>query len=509
MSRLRPAALGIDLGTTRIKAAVFDERGHEVAEASVPAPGARSGAGLSEQSMEEVRDRAFQCTALCVQEAAARGYGVAAVGVTGQGDGLWPVDGELRPVGPAMTWMDARAADIIEEWAAAGLLHRYRDMLGHAPFSGCQVALLAWLYRHRRPAFSAIRWALVAKDWIRLCLADFQAPPVTDVGTWRRTAAHLQHSEEGRRLARAMGLPDALPPNPEPVPWNRLAGFVGPEAARRTGLAEGTPIAVGVNDTVSTALGLGAVKEGDGVVIIGTTTFSGILQREDASDPGFQGSTYPAPGLALRGMGTLAGGPNLDWVRSLLAPGATPMDAAALDGLAAQAPPGAGGVLYFPFINPGGERAPFLDPFARAQFSGLSLEHGAPHLLRAALEGIALSSRSIFEALGGRLDRVLLGGGVSRLNTMARIVSSVLDRPVFRPEGSDFATRGAALAAGCAAGIYPTVHMPPATGDPIHPEPRDAALYDRLFDLYRKWIETQQPLWRALADVTASPGSHG
>lgn len=494
------AIVGLDIGTTRVKAAVFDREGREVAFAARIVETLCNEPGMAEQDAWTVWESASNVIAESVEKAVHSGYRIAAVGVTGQGDGLWPMDEQIRPVGRAILWWDTRANGVLERWARLGLLDRYRQITGHGLFAGMQLPILAWLQCARPAEARRIRWPLFAKDWVRLCLCDFAAEVVTDPGSWERSVGALLRSAAGAELLRYMGLEVSHLRFPAVAEAGTFVGRVGKRAAAMTGLLSGTPVSVGVMDVTSTALGLGATKPRDGIVILGTTAYAGLVYRStDEEAVGHPSLPHGVPGLRLVGMGTLAGTPNLDWALALLRLEDLHCSPERLDELVASVPPGSDGVIYLPFISPGGERAPFLDPRARAQFCGLTARHGPPQLLRAVMEGVTYSVRHCYEALGKVPDEVYLGGGGSRSSQWTEIVANVLARPVMVSYGSDFATRGAALLAGHAAGVYRRLEMAPPLFSRVAPDSDRVRVYDGWFRLYRKWVEAQQELWQEMA----------
>jgi xylulokinase len=200
---------------------------------------------------------------------------------------------------------------------------------------------------------------------------------------------------------------------------------------------------------------------------------------------------------------TLGAGLTLRWLREEVFDDRSEGSAARLTTLAEMTPPGAGGLLFLPYLA--GERAPLLDPAASGVLLGLRLEHGRPHLARAALEGVAMSLRHALEPLqaaGVRADRVILAGGLARSALMRAIIAGVLDRPITPLETAEQSALGAALLAGVHAGFSPSLEAacgamvqcgPPVAPDPDHVD-RYAELYGRYRGLYPALRETMHAL---------------
>ncbi|MEV5434816.1 FGGY-family carbohydrate kinase [Streptomyces sp. NPDC052682] len=422
--------VGIDVGTSVVKAAAFDGTGRERAVAARPV-GLSLRDGCVEQDMEEV----YAAVVAVLAELTRRvPEPVELAGLTGQGDGVWLVDAEGRPVRPAASWMDGRAHELLGRWLADGTVEAVFRRTGSTLFPGCPGPLLAWLDRHEPAALDAAATALYCKDMVFLRLTG--APATTDVSDASMPFLDPRTRRYDDRVVELLGLTHRrglLAPVSDPVATARTRG---------EGLPAGTRIANGPYDLPACALGAGVTAPGDGLLIVGTCLAALVATTELdlTGEPAGLYISTDRPGHWLRAMPAMVGTAALDWVLST-----TGVAHAEVDGLLAETPPGAHGVRVLPYFAPSGERAPFVEPRLRAELTGVSLESTKGDLIRATCEGIGYAARHCLEAAGLTGTLAVCGGG-TRSPAWMRLLADVLGRPLRVVEG-EVGARGAVLAA--------------------------------------------------------------
>ncbi|MDF2266895.1 carbohydrate kinase [Streptomyces coacervatus] len=422
--------VGIDVGTSMVKAAAFDGEGRELAVEARPVGLALHG-GRVEQDMEEV----YAAVVGVLERLVARvPEPVELAGLTGQGDGVWLVDEDGSPVRSAASWMDGRAYELLDQWLADGTFETVFRRTGSAMFPGCPGPLLAWLDRYEPKSLDAAATALYCKDMVFRRLTG--APATTDVSDASmpfldpRTRTYDNGVVELLGLTHRRGL---LAPIGDPI---------ATAEARGEGLPAGTRLANGPYDLPSCALGAGVTSAGDGLLIVGTCLAS-LVATTDLDLTGEPAGLYIStdrPGHWLRAMPAMVGTAALDWVLST-----TGVHHEDVDGLLAGTPPGANGVRVLPYFAPSGERAPFVEPHLRAELTGVSLESTKGDLIRATCEGIGFAARHCLEAAGLKGSLAVCGGG-TRSPAWMRLLADVLGRPLRVVEG-EVGARGAVLAA--------------------------------------------------------------
>jgi xylulokinase len=414
------ALVGLDVGTTGVKALAIDETGALLAGAEESYPLSIPQPGWSEQDPEHWWGAAER--ALAALEVTPT-----AIGLSGQMHGLVVLDDENRVLRPAILWNDQRTAAECAEIEERIGLERLIALTGNRALTGFTAPKLLWLRRHEPETFARIAHVLLPKDYIRLRLEGEHTTDVADAsGTLLFDVAARQWSTE---VCEALEIPSEWLPR----------AYESPEIA-------------GAGDQAAAALGVGIVEPGALSVVLGTSGVVFAALESFAADPLARAhvfchavpDTWHAMGVMLSAAGSLR------WFRDVVG-----VDYRALDAEAAKHPPGADGVLFAPYLA--GERTPHADPNARGAFVGLALGHDRGALARAVLEGVAYGLRDSLELLrelGVEASVGRVSGGGARSELWLRIVASVLGLPLELTAVEEGSAYGAALLAGVRAGVW-------------------------------------------------------
>lgn len=507
--------IGLDAGTSVIKAVAFTVEGEQVACASVKNRIAHVAQGGVEQDMDETwaaTARTLRQLGDQVPDLARR---TAALSVTGQGDGTWLADAAGRPVAPAWLWLDARAGQIVEELRRDGTGERIFRITGTGLNPSNQSGQLIWLKRHRPELLARAATAFHCKDWLYLNLTGERATDPSEANFTFGDFRTRQYSDEVLALLDLAAIRHLLP---EQVDGTRHQGRLTAEAARETGLLEGTPVSLAPVDVLCTALGAGLYEPDRpvGCTILGSTGAHMRLYRNvDAvrlrNQVGYT-MVMPAPDTWVGFMSNMSATLNIDWLldRAEEVLGAFLPDGgpgredllALMDRRAAEAEPGR--VLFHPFIYEAGERGPFVEPCARAQFLGLTSRVTFFDLMRGVYESLGFAARDCYEALDHAPCEIRLAGGAARSSTCRRILAAAVNAPVRLVEREEAGAAGAAMVAAVALGIAPSLEavcrawVEPSLGALEAPDPELVAAYGALFPVYRKGYEAMFDFWRAL-----------
>ncbi|MDP5306061.1 FGGY-family carbohydrate kinase [Paracoccus spongiarum] len=508
--------IGIDAGTSVIKAVAFDLAGRQLATASVANRYQTGAGGAATQSLS-------QTWADCV--AALRGLAgridglagrTAALSVTAQGDGTWLV-GRDGPVGDAWLWLDARAAPTVAR-LAGGAADRGRFEATGTGLNTCQQgAQMAHMDVHAPELLDHAEVALHCKDWLYLNLTGIRA---TDPSEASFTFGNFRTRRYDEAVIDALGLGHRRALLPEIVEGTDTTHPLCAEAAALTGLRAGTPVCLGYVDMVMTALGAGVHGGGAGDVACSTVGSTGVhlrAVRAESVHLNPEGTGYviclPVPGLVTQVQTNMAATLNIDWVLGVAAGIISDMGqpvthrdlVGRIDGWLAQSRPGQ--IVYHPYISEAGERGPFVNADARAGFVGLNATHRFPDLLRAVADGLGMAMRDCYAAMGPLPGELRLTGGAARSPSLRAILSASLNAAVRVSARDEAGAAGAAMMAAVAIGAYPDMEaciadwVTPLLGAAEPPDPDLVLTYDRLFPAFSRARSALPPAWQALSEA--------
>ena len=480
--------IGIDLGTSMIKAAAFSREGQTLAVASRRPTLRHVGKDRIEQDFEEI---VAAVGAVVSEVRAAVREPTLAIGITGQSDGLWLLDERGYSVRPAISWLDGRGNATLQRWIDSGVFEAVFRRNANAIFPGCQAPFLAVLAETEPQTLESAATASYLKDGV---LQRLTGARVTDASDASLPFLDIRSRQYDPEILRLLGLeryarllaPVASAPG-QAFPLNEAG-------AALTGLPAGVPVHAGPFDLPACAIGAGVDKVGEGLIIIGTTLACEVLvDRIDAStEPMGMTLCMPTPGRWMRAVPAMVGTASLDWVLDLV--GAKPE---MLESLLAQSEPGARGVTALPYYSATGERAPFCDVNARGQLAGLTVGATRADLVTAVCESVAYAARHCIEAAG--LDgRLLVCGGGANSRVWCQMIADVLQQPLHIARRPEVGARGAAMTAMDVIGI--TYDREGWTRPEGIIEPHsDASHYQDGFADYLETVEAARGLWRSKA----------
>ena len=493
--------LAHDLGTTGNKASLFDARGALVSSALATYATDYPHPNWAEQQPGDWWQAVVVATQQLLRQSGVDPRAIAAVSFSAQMMGCVAVDAAGNALRPCIIWADQRAQAEADALAAAcgGAAHVYR-ITGHRPSPAYSAPKILWLRSHQPDIYAAAACFLQPKDYIVHRLTGELATDYSDAsGTLLfDLTAHTWHAP----FLDALGLDAARLPTP--YPSATVVGQITPAAAAATGLAAGTPVVIGGGDGACAGVGAGVVEPGSAYCYIGTSAWISVSSAAPVIDPQARTVTFahlhPARYCP---MGTMqAAGGAREWAWALLRNDGIDMDAHAdLDDAAGQVAPGAGGVIFLPYLL--GERSPHWDPLARAAWLGMAMPTGKPELARAVLEGVALNLRLILDTLRAQvsLDAVRLIGGGSRSPLWRQILADCWQLPVQTLALKTEATAwGAAVAGGVGVGLYDweIAARQAQVIDAVDPNPAHTAAYAELTAIYADAYAALAPIYARL-----------
>ncbi len=471
--------LGLDLGTSGVKAMLIDGDQRVVGSATGALDVSRPHPGWSEQDpadwIRATREAVAGLKAKHPNELSA----VKGIGLSGHMHGATLVDAEDRVLRPCILWNDTRSH---AEAAALDADPRFRAITGNIVFPGFTAPKLAWVAKNEPEVFGKVAKVLLPKDYLRLWLTGEYLSDMSDsAGTsWLDTGARRWSAE----LLDATGLTEGQMPGL--VEGTEQAGTLRRELAGEWGMAAGIVVAGGAGDNAASACGMGTVAEGQAFVSLGT---SGVLFAAN-------GSYLPKPESAVHAfchalpatwhqMGVILSATDaLNWHSGVTGKSAGELTAELGDTLKAP-----GSVTFLPYLS--GERTPYNDAKIRGAFIGLGHESSRAVLTQAVLEGVTFAIRDNLEALksaGTTIGRVTAIGGGSRSRYWLASIATALGIPVDVPADGDFGAAFGAARLGliAATGADPlSVCTAPATAETIEPVAGLSAAYEDAYGRYR------------------------
>ncbi|HWT64430.1 MAG TPA: xylulokinase [Ochrobactrum sp.] len=480
--------LGLDLGTSGVKALLIDSEQKLVGSAHGELDVSRPHPGWSEQDPAQwIKACETAIDGLRVahpKEFAA----VAGIGLSGQMHGATLLDETDQVLRPCILWNDTRS---YKEAAELDADPAFRAITGNIVFPGFTAPKLVWVARNEPDIFARTRKVLLPKDYVRLWLTgDYVSDMSDSAGTsWLDTGARRWSSE----LLSKTGLTESH--MPKLAEGSDATGTLRAELTARWGLATAPVVAGGAGDNAASACGMGTVQPGNAFVSLGT---SGVLFAANGAYQPKPESAVHAFCHALPGtwhqMGViLSAASALDWFSRIV--GATPhlLDSELGDTLKSP-----GSVTFLPYLS--GERTPYNDAKIRGVFSGLEHETDRKAMTQAVLEGVAFAIRDNLVALqsaGTEIKSLIAVGGGSRSAYWLKSIATALNVPISLPEEGDFGAAFGAARLGliAASGADPfAICTPPRTARTIEPEQTLISFYDEAYQRYHALYPALRPL---------------
>jgi xylulokinase len=489
--------LGVDIGTTNVKACVLDTTtATVVASAAAEHPLHHPRPGWAEQHPDEYWDAVSACIKDCVRQVPGIAQEIAAVAISGLVGVTLAVDGDGRPVRPAMIWMDARSHAECEEIRERVGEERINAVNGNRVASWFIEPKLLWIRNNEPDTYRRIYKILSPTGYCNLQLTgEFTVNP-GDAGLFYPYEHKI--GEWDHTLTRDLGLDPSIYPDIKAS--QQIIGTVTRDAAAITGLRPGTAVVAGGTDISSAALGAGVTEAGQAYYSMGTGSNLGIVIPREQEVPEYRILKWPhvIEGLTLYDAPMAFTGASLKWFRDKFADPevviAERMGRNVFDLVTEQAgriAAGCDGLLYLPYL--GNSLAPRWDLNACGVFFGVQPFSTRAHFIRALVEGVAFdvySNVRIAEDAGVEFDEIILNGGPTKSAFWNQITADVTGRRLVVPDVDEAAPLGDAVVAATGAGLYRDMREPMKALAPVktvvEPDADRHAMYDEFFELWQQ-----------------------
>ena len=492
---MRTLLLGVDIGTSSCKTALFDPEGKVAAQGGCEYPVSYPRKGWAEQDPAQWWEGVCRAVREMISDNGIDPAEIAGIGTDGQSWSAIALDREGNVLCPTPIWTDTRSEEICRETAEKLTAEKLFDLCGNPAKPGYTWPKILWYRKYRPEVFEKTEKILQSNSYI----------------VYRMTGEITQDLSQGYGLAcfdmrkgcwddgmcGELGIPRKL--LPEIVPCHRIVGRLTGEAAKQMGLREGIPVAAGGLDAACGTLGAGVVSPGQTQEQGGQAGGMSICIDQYAADPRLILGFHVVPGRWLLQGGTTGGGGALKWLRETMCP---ELSFAEMSALAETAEPGSGGVTFLPYMA--GERSPIWDPNACGVFFGLNFGVTRAQMIRACMEGVAYSLRHNLETAaeaGARADVLRAMGGSANSRIWTQIKADVTGCGIEVP-GSDTATTlGAAMLAGAGTGVWQNfeeaARQTIRVNRTCEPDPAVKEIYDRGYETYRKLYGSLKDLMNA------------
>ncbi len=479
--------LGIDIGTSAVKAVVVDDTGSVVDQMSSALEVSRPQPLWSEQNPADwwsAANEAVSGLRLPVRRA------VRAIGLTGQMHGATLLDKHQRTLRPAILWNDGRSAAQCAELEAA--VPQMTLITGNRAMPGFTAPKLLWVRRHEPKIFAETALVLLPKDYVRLRMTGETASDMSDsAGTLWLDVARRRWSPA---MLAATGLNESHMPSLSE--GNEITGELRADIAAAWGMAR-VPVAAGGGDNAAGAIGVGVVRESDAFLSLGTSGVLFLASEGYRPNPeaGVHTFCHAVPQHWHQMSVILSAASCVDWAARLCGLGS----ASALFAAAEARGKPSDTEIFLPYLS--GERTPHNDPHAQGVLFGLTQDSSATHVAQAVLEGVAFAFRDGLDALlagGGRIDSISVIGGGARSLYWGKILSSALRRPLtYRDSGANGPAYGAARLArmGKEHASIEEVCTPPPVLHVVEPDERLADRYSQSLRRYRALYQSLKSLF--------------
>ncbi len=489
--------LGIDIGTSSCKTAVFDRSGNVLASANSDYPVYYPKPGWVEQDAADWY--AGVCSALSKlwEAGTVRAEEIAGIGIDGQGWSAVALDGSGRSLANTPIWMDMRAQEICSRLNERIGRDRIFELTGNQLQPSYTTPKVLWYKEHLPEVFGKTEKILHANGYICYRLTGVITEDICDAYGWH--CFDMRKGTWDMAMAEELGIPAGF--LPEIVACDTIIGKVTAEASRETGLAEGTPVAAGGLDAACGTLGAGVIHDGETQEQGGQAGGMSICLGEYRSDPRLILGRHVIPGKWLLQGGTAGGGGVMRWFERefageerLLQEQKGKTSLRQLNEIGERVAPGSDGLVFLPYMN--GERSPVWNPNAKGVFYGLDFSKTKGHMVRACMEGVAFALKhnlDIAEEAGARVEVLRAVGGAANSLLWTGIKADVTGKPIVVPSSDTATTLGAAMLAGVGCGVYKNyeeaVSLTVRESRKHEPDPKNREVYVKTYRIYRELYE--------------------
>jgi xylulokinase len=503
--------LGVDLGTSGAKTVLFDLNGNTICAKTIEYPLYQPANGWAEQDPSDWWNATCDGIKHVIKKSGINASKISGIGLSGQMHGLVMLDKDGLVLRNSIIWCDQRTANECAQMNKVIGEDKLIEITANPALTGFTASKILWVQNHEPAIYEKCAHILLPKDYIRYMLTGEYATEMSDASGMQLldVAKRCWSDQILSKFSIEKSMLGKLYESPD------VTGKVHQRAAQQTGLHEGTIVVGGAADNSAAAVGTGVVRAGNAFTTLGT---SGVIYAiSDKVSIDLKGRVHTlcsaVPGKWTVMSCTLAAGLSLKWLRDTCCSeemieaeklGLDPY--AVMDTLAEKVMPGAGGLVYLPYLM--GERSPHPDPYCRGVFFGLSASHSRANMIRSVMEGVAFSQREcvdVFKEMHVNVEDMIACGGGGRSPVWRQMLADMYGCPVSTIKEDEGPALGAAILAGVGAGIYDSVEK---ACDHIvvkksiqNPNLSTRKVYEDYYQLYKKLYTDLQESFKDLSKL--------
>jgi len=506
--------IGIDAGTSLIKAVAFTTNGKELGISSTPNEYKIKPNGKATQSLELTWKNCCKVIKNLKDQFNNFENRVCLISVTGQGDGTWLIDENGEPVCDAWLWLDSRSSDIAKKLSNLESEEMRFIATGTGMFSGQQSSQLLFMETHHPETLDKSKTAFHCKDWIYYKLTGIKA---TDPSESCFTFGNFRTQDYDNNVISGLGLNKRRNLLPQIINGSKTHHSLTAEVSELLGLKSGTPVVLSYIDAVCTFLGSGGydMNKDVGTSILGTTSGHMKANLISTIKPNIDlKSGYvmllPIENTALQFQTNMSGMINMNWLMSFVNDIFRDFNIEfneknfldKIDSWIEKTKPQK--LIYHPYISEAGERGPFINSNAQASLLGLDSKHRFPEIVRCFIEGLCFAAKECYLAMGEIPQEIRLAGGGSQTDSIKKLFSNILKTNVRTSNRKEAGAAGAAMTGAMSIGIYNEwtkcidEWVNPFLGELENFDRNYSDTYDKLFKTYLDSRSIIIPIWEQL-----------
>ena len=484
---MKTCLLGVDIGTSSCKTALFDAGGNVLARGGCDYPVAYPRRGWAEQAPEQWWDGVCKAIREMMGKSGVHPADIAGIGVDGQSWSAIALDGQGNVLCPTPIWTDTRCGDICRDVKDHLPEEELFAVCGNPVQPGYSWPKILWYQKHQPEVFAKTEKILQSNSYIVYRMTGEITQDLSQ--GYGLACFDMRKGQWNREICERLGIPfKLLPPL---VPCHQVVGKLTKDAASRCGLIPGIPVVAGGLDAACGTLGAGVVSPGQTQEQGGQAGGMSICVDQYAADPRLILGFHVVPNRWLLQGGTTGGGGALKWLRETICP---ELSFADMSALADTVPAGSGGVAFLPYMA--GERSPIWNPNACGVFFGMRFGVSRAQMIRACMEGVAYALRhnlEVAEAAGAKAGTLRAMGGSANSPVWTQIKADVTGCGIEVPASDTATTLGAAILAGVGAGVYPSFEDAAKQTVSVkltyEPDVSKKEIYDQGYQTYRQLYE--------------------